>query len=42
MIKVTSVGLPDNVIDTALPNEVSLDYSHKLRFEVAKTNVGRG
>ena len=42
MIKVSSIELLDKLIDAALANEASLDYSHELRFEIANTNVSRG
>ncbi|ETO26164.1 ubiquitin protein ligase [Reticulomyxa filosa] len=34
--------LPDNIVDSALTGEASLEYSHKMRFEVVKSNAIRG
>ena len=33
------LSLPEDIVDTCLINEVSLDYSHEMGFEIVKTNA---
>ncbi|ETO14536.1 hypothetical protein RFI_22832, partial [Reticulomyxa filosa] len=42
MLLTKRVPLPDNIVDSSLASEASLEYSQKMRFEVVKSNAIRG